>query len=137
MQATMNVTEVRANFSEFIDRVVREKPQVVKRNRDVVTTLSLPHVNEILKFYEFSMEYEETDGEFVGSIEQIEDIVGSGKSLEELKLNLAHQLIEYAEDYYADFSSYYNAPNRKAHFPYVFRILIQNDVKSVSELIHA
>lgn len=137
MQATLNVTEVRANFSEFIDRVVREKPQVVKRNRDVVTTLSLPHVNEILKFYELTLEYEETNGEFVGSIEQIEDIVGSGKSLEELKLNLATQLAEYAEEYYADFATYYNAPNRKGHFPYVFRILIQNDVKSVSELIHA
>ena len=137
MHATLNVTEVRAKFSEFIDRVVREKPQLVKRNRDVVTTISLSHMNDLLMVYEFTMEYEETDEGFVGSIEQIDDIIGSGKSIEDLKLNLAEQLIEYAEDYYNDFSKYYNAPNRRAHYPYIFRILIQNDVESVRDLIHA
>ncbi|MFS0725690.1 hypothetical protein [Paenibacillus sp. 1P07SE] len=29
-------TQVRANMSAFIDNVVREKPQAIRRNRDVI-----------------------------------------------------------------------------------------------------
>jgi len=69
MQELLNATEVRANFSEFIDTVVREKPRAVKRNRDVVITFSLQHTSEILSHYILTFDYEQDeDGKYVGSI---------------------------------------------------------------------
>jgi antitoxin YefM len=49
MEAILNATEVRANFSGFFDSVVRERPQFVKRNRDIIAAVS--HVGSIY-FYD-------------------------------------------------------------------------------------
>ncbi len=135
MQNTLNATDVRANFGDFINTVIRDKPQVVKRNRDLIASFSIPHVEEILSFYEFTMEYEQENKQYVGSLEQIADIIAEGSTLEELRLNLATNLIEYAEDYYKDFQRYYNAPNRHSHFPYVVRVMIQDSLEGVVKLI--
>jgi predicted RNase H-like HicB family nuclease len=135
MQSILNATEVRANFGGFIDTVVRDKPQVVKRNRDVIASFSIPHVLELLSFCELSMEFEEENGHYVGSLEQIDDIVGEGSTLDELRTNLAIQLVEYAQDYYADFKRYYSTPNRRTHFPYVILVNVQNNLEGVVKLI--
>ncbi len=138
MQELLNATEVRANFSEFIDNVVREKPMAVKRNRDVVVMFSLEHISEILSNYVLTFEHEQDeDGKYVGSIKQIEDIVAEGNSLAELRNELARQLVEYAKDYYSNFTRYYNAPNRHAHFFYILRVLLEDDIESVAGMLHA
>ncbi|HBI03426.1 MAG TPA: hypothetical protein DDY49_05285 [Paenibacillaceae bacterium] len=137
MPVVLNATEVRANFGGFIDTVVREKPQAIKRNRDIIVTFSLHQIKDILSAYELTFEYEQDeDGKFVGSIEQIEDIVAEGNTLEELRLELARHLLEYANDYYANFSRYNNAPNRQNHANYVLRILLEDDIESVASMLH-
>lgn len=136
MDAVLNATEVRSNFGGFIDNVVRVKPQFVKRNRDVIASMSIPQLKSLLSAYEFTFEYEETDGKFVGSLEQIEDIIGEGDTLDQLKLDLASQLIEYSSEYFADFDGYQAAPNRKDHAPYILRALIYDSVNEVAELLH-
>lgn len=94
MEDVLNATDVRAEFSKFIDSVVREKPRAVKRNRDIIMSLSLEHFTDLLSRYELSMEFEQDgDGNFYGSIEQIEDIVGQGDTVEELRRYLAIQLV--------------------------------------------
>lgn len=138
MQTLLNATEVRANFGGFIDSVIREKPQLVKRNRDIIVTFSLQHIKDILSAYKLTFEYEQDeDGKFAGSIEQIEDIVAEGDTLEDLRYELARQLVEYAQDYYSNFSRYHNAPNRQHHAFYVFRVLLEDDIEKVANLIHA
>lgn len=137
MQTVLNATEVRANFGGFIDTVVRDKPQAIKRNRDVVVTSSLKFMKEILSAYELTFEYEQDeDGKFVGSIEQIEDIIAEGNTLEELRLELARKLVDYAQDYYSDFSRYSNAPNRRNHAYYVLRVLLEDDAENVTSMLH-
>lgn len=137
MEAVLNATEVRANFGEFIDTVVRVKPQVVKRNRDFIFTTSLPMMRFLLSSYELNYEYEvDEDGRYAGSIEEIEFIVADGANLEELRANLVHHLMDYAHDYMNEFPRYFNAPNTKKHAPYVLRVLLEDDAESVASMLH-
>lgn len=135
MQSVLNATEVRSNFGGFIDDVVRKKPQFVKRNRDVITSISVDQLKQLLEVYEFTFEYEEEDGVFTGSIEQVEDIVSESGSLSQLRNDLAEQLVDYSREYYDSYSEYIAAPNRKAHAPYILRVLLYNDVSEVAELL--
>ncbi|KEQ25167.1 MULTISPECIES: hypothetical protein [Paenibacillus] len=138
MQTLLNATEVRANFGGFIDSVVREKPQAVKRNRDVILAFSKQQMKELLSAYELTFEYEQDeDGVYAGSIEQIEDIVADAETLEGLRFELARQLVEYAIDYEANYSRYYNSPNRHKHAPYVLRVILEDDIESVARMFHA
>lgn len=138
LNTLLNATDVRANFGEFIDTVVREKPQAIKRNRDVILAFSKQQMKELLAVYELTMEFEQDDdGRYAGSIEQIEDIVAEAESLEQLRLELARQLIEYAIDYEHNYLRYYNTPNRHKHAPYILRVLFEDDMESVAQLIHA
>jgi predicted RNase H-like HicB family nuclease len=137
MQAVLNATQVRANFGEFID-TLRERPQTVKRNRDIFISFSKQQMQELLEVYGFTFEYEEDeDGRYAGSIEQIDFIVADGEDLDELRLELARQLIEYAKDYEANYTRYFNAPNTRAHAPYVIRVLLEDDIEAVSRMFHA
>lgn len=138
MQSILNATEVRANFGGFIDTIVREKPQAIKRNRDVIMAFSKQQMKELLSVYELTFEYEQDeDGRYAGSIEQIEDIVGDGATLDELRTELARHLIEYAVDYETNYSRFYNTPNRHKHAPYVLRVLLEDDIDSVVRMFHA
>lgn len=138
MEAVLNATEVRANFGSFIDNVVRQKPQVIKRNRDVIVALSQENLKSALSIYELTIEFEQDqDGRFAGSIEQIPDLVADGKTLDELRMKLAHYLVEYARDYYADFNRFYNSPNRRSHAYYLLRVLLEDNYEVVLDMLHA
>ncbi|MCD9025099.1 hypothetical protein [Cohnella silvisoli] len=138
MQTVLNATDVRANFGEFIDTIVREKPQAVKRNRDVIMAISKQQMKELLSVYELTFEYEQDeDGRYAGSLEQIEDIVADAETLEELRNELARHLVEYSIDYEANYSRYYNTPNRHKHAPYVLRVLLEDDIELVAQMFHA
>lgn len=138
MQIVLNATDVRANFGGFIDTIVREKPQAIKRNRDVIMAFSKQHMKELLSVYELTFEYEQDeDGRYAGSIEQIDDIVADAETLVELKYELARQLVEYAIDYETNYSRYYNTLNRHKHAPYILRALMEDDIESVAQMFHA
>ncbi|MFM9280543.1 hypothetical protein [Paenibacillus jiagnxiensis] len=138
MQTVLNATEVRANFGGFIDTIVRDKPQAIKRNRDIIMAFSKQQMKELLSVYELTFEYEQDeDGRYVGSIEQIDDIVADAETLEELKYELSRSLVEYAIDYEANYSRYYNTPNRHKHAPYILRVLLEDDIESVARMFHA
>jgi predicted RNase H-like HicB family nuclease len=138
MKTVLNATDVRANFGGFIDTIVREKPQAIKRNRDVIMAISKQHMKELLSVYELTFEYEQDeDGRYAGSIEQVEDIVADAQTLDELRIELARQLVEYAIEYEDNYSRYYNTPNRHKHAPYVLRVLLEDDIESVARMFHA
>ncbi len=130
-------TQVRANMGSFIDTVVREKPQAVRRNRDVIVAASIDQMRFFLSAYDLKFEYEQDENNrFAGSVEEIAFIVGDGETLDELRLDLARQLVEYAHDYFNDYIRYYNAPNTRSHAPYVFRVLLEDDIDAVSHMLH-
>ena len=137
MQEVINATDVRKEWGSFIDNVVRFKPAVVKRNRDYLAAISLEHFELVLTHYRFTLEYEkEADGSFSGSLKEL-DLLANADSLEALKTEIIEELVEYAHEYMNEFEKYFNAPNRKHHFPYVMRVVIQKDKEVIRGLIDA
>jgi predicted RNase H-like HicB family nuclease len=136
IQDLLNVTQVRNDFSQFVDKVLFEKPQAVKRNRDVFWSISQNVTLELLSGFTFAMESEqEEDGTYVGSLLQVPDIIAYGATQEEMIEDAAQQLVEYAQDYYTNFQRYYHSPNRKSHLPFILNVLTQENLDGVKALI--
>lgn len=132
----INATEVRKKWSEFIDVVVRKHPISFKRNRDVLTILSMEHVDGMLSKYELNMSiFNEEDGTITATLDEI-DIAVNAATIEDVHEQLLTDIVQYALDYMEDFEMYFHAPNRKAHFPYVYKILLsEHDVDKLKAMI--
>ncbi|SCZ78126.1 hypothetical protein [Acidaminobacter hydrogenoformans] len=122
MNQPLNATEVRKHWSEFIDSVVRNKPAQVKRNRDLLAVLSMDQLEALLESQKIKIcVIQEEDGTFTGSIDNL-DLAANESSIEQLKQTLLQDLVEYASEYMDNFDLYFKSPNRKAHFPYVYKV---------------
>jgi hypothetical protein len=134
MQEVMSATEVRKEWSTWIDKI-REKPSVVKRTHDYFVGISVEHLIKLLEPYKFEMEINtEEDGSFVASLKGF-DLVVAAQDEGEARKDMAHELLEYAQDYFAEFDLYYRAPNRQEHFPYLLNVLLLNDILEIERLI--
>lgn len=133
---TINSTEVRNNFSYYIDTVVREKPIAIKRNRDVLLFLSEQMVKDLLENLRFQAEITNEDGINVGTVTGF-DLVVEAESEQEVIQKLAEELLDYAQDYMNDFKLHYNAPHRKSHHPYVLKVLLASTIKEITGFIDA
>lgn len=132
---TMNATDVRKDWSEVVDKVVREKPQFIKRTRDYLVLSDVSFMETLLNAYHFSAEKAiEDDGSVTLSLNEI-DLVENGQTENEAKRKLADSILEYSENFYHDFNYWRTAPNRKAHIPYVFKALILGTAEKIGELI--
>jgi len=132
---TISATEVRKEWSLVVDNVVRQRPQFIKRTRDYLMLTNLDMMEEVLSAYHFSAEqYKEDDGSITLSLNEI-DLIENAPTLEAAKIALAKSILEYAEDFYKDFSYWGSAPNRKSHIPYVLKALILNDPEKIGEQI--
>jgi len=78
---------------------------------------------------------QDENGYYAGNIEQIPDIVAGGETLNELRIKLAHQLVEYAIDYYSDFNRYFNSLNRRSHANTLLQILNKNEFENILEML--
>ncbi|WP_156779582.1 hypothetical protein [Desulforamulus reducens] len=135
MQEVLNATEVRKEWGSFIDTVVREKPKMVKRNRDFFLAMSIKHIKTILIGYKIEAHYiEEKDGTVTATFANF-DLVVNAPTQEAARRALAEELIEYAKEYFNEFQLYYNSPNRQPHFPYIMAVLLQDDLEGVIKLI--
>ena len=131
----MNATEVRKEWSTVVDATVREKPQFFKRTRDLVFLSDFHFMEELLEGYSYSaVLMKEDDGSVTLALNEI-DLVENGKDEYDARLKLASAILEYAEDYYSDFSYWGSAPNRKSHIPYVFKALFIGDIQKIGESI--
>ena len=132
---TMNATEVRKEWSTVIDEVVRERPAFIKRTRDRMFLANMETVSVLLDQYHFSAtRFKESDGSVTLSLNEI-DLIENGKTEEEARHLLAESIMEYATEYYDNFSVWSSAPNRKPHIPYVLKALITDDVSVLERSI--
>lgn len=137
MLAVQKATDVRKEFSRFINGVLYQQPAIVQRNSDYFAALSLDHLEALLKAYRFQVEYEqEENGSYSGSLIGF-DIVANAQSLHGLRVRLAEELVDYAHEYVEEFALYSRTPNRSPHFPYIFRVLIKPELEHVVALIDA
>lgn len=131
----MNATDVRKEWSTVTESVVRERPQFIKRTRDKMVLASLPLFENILDVYNFTAKkMVEDDGSITLSLNEI-DLVENADNEEAAILALSKSILEYAEDYFNEFSLWSVAPNRKGHIPYVLKALILDDPEKIGELI--
>lgn len=131
----MNASHVRQNFSSFIDGVVRDRPAVVRRNRDHFAALSVEHIHLVLECYRFTVNVvQEADGSVTGSLHEV-DLVANTPDVDQLKAALAADLVDYAKEYMENFAQYFHSSNRRGHLPYVLRVLLQPDVSAVAALL--
>jgi len=134
---TIPATDIRKNFSSAIDTVVREKPVALKRNRDNLMLLSNTQILGLLNDCVFKPAFiSEEDGSITATLDGF-DLVINAANREEAITKLAEELVDYATEYYDQFQLYFNANNRKQHFPYILRVLLAEDLDEVKALIHA
>ena len=135
MLQLMNATDVRKDWSTVVDATVRVKPQFFKRTRDHVFLSDFNFMEELLAGYTYSaIRMEEEDGSVTLALNEI-DLVENGKDEDDARSKLASSILEYAEDYYADFSYWGSAPNRKSQIPYVFKALFMGDTQKIGDSI--
>jgi hypothetical protein len=119
-----NATDVRRDWSTVIEKAVREKPQFIKRTRDTMILADLNLLEDLLSAYQYTAEkFFEDDGSVTLSLNEI-DLVENGKNESEARYLLGKSILEYAEDFYKEFSLFSTAQNRKNHVPYVLKALI-------------
>ena len=135
MKTVLKSTDVRKDWSKFIDEVKWVRPAFVKRNRDIIAVLSIELLEFILKDYKLTVTVQqEEDGSYTGIFNEI-DLMANSKDMETLEVELAKELLEYSEEYINEFRLYYNSPNRKNHFPYVYKTLLaSNDIDKIKKM---
>jgi len=135
MHTTISATDVRKNWSQFNDDIIREGPRFVRRNRDEWAALSSEHLQAAFDHLPISaIIYYEEDGTITMSLKEI-DIVENADSIEDVIDLTADSLIDYAQEYMDSFSKYYNSVNRKAHLPFILKVIAQPDYETVKSLI--
>ncbi|MEQ8201913.1 MAG: hypothetical protein ABRQ24_10890 [Syntrophomonadaceae bacterium] len=133
----LNASEVRNEFSSFIDTVVREKPMVFKRNRDRVLSISTEQAKNLLESHRFKATLiPEEDGSVTITLEDF-DLAVNAPDRDQAILKLAEELAEYSQDYFDQFSLYFNAANRRKHFPYVLKVALAEGIQEVAGFIDA
>ena len=130
----LNATDVRKNWSITLDSVVHDKPAYIKRTRDEIAMMDVRMLSYLLKIYQYIAEkYVEPDGSITLSLKDM-DLVVNSIDEESAKDELSGEILEYAEEYYKDFSIWSTATNRQNHIPYVIKALMM-DRESIRESI--
>lgn len=131
----INATDVRKEWSSVVDKVVRDKPQFIKRTRDRMWLSNLATMEEILSAYQFTAEkFIEEDDSVTLSLNEI-DLVENASSEKAARRLMAYAIMDYASDFYKDYSYWSSASNRRGHIPYIFKALIMDDVDRLGESI--
>lgn len=131
----LNATDVRRDWSSVMERAVREKPQFIKRTRDHMVLMDIRLLEVLLAAYRYTaVKAIEVDGSVTLYLNEL-DLVENAETEPEAKLLLGSAILDYAEDFYQDFSVWSSAPNRKSHIPYVLKALIIDDPKKIGESI--
>ena len=132
---TLKATDVRRDWSAVMETTVREKPQFIKRTRDYMVLADAKLFENLLSVYQFTADkLMEEDGSVTLSLKEI-DLVENGKTEGEARLLLGKAILDYAEDFYKEFTLWSAAPNRKAHIPYVLKALTMDDSKKIGDAV--
>ncbi len=137
MFETEQASNVRKEWSFFMDKVLHEKPAIIKRRRDSIAAISLEHLHALLSGIKFQVNLKrEKDETWTAMLKDIDLAVNAETKTKALN-SLAQDLMDYANEYMNEFELYYRSHNRKADFPYIVKVLLQKDQKAVLDLLDA
>ena len=138
MLAEMKFTEARNQFTSVIDRVQSLSPVVIKPRKQSESPTFLMNealVHELLQGVRFEVNvFREEDGSITLGVDELELYV-NGESEEDAFEQLAEDAIYYAQEYMKEPNRYFNAPNRRHHFPYLFKVLLCDNKAEVKRLL--
>jgi hypothetical protein len=127
MKTLMRSADVRKNWSETINSVIRQRPLFIQRNRDRMAFMSIEQLQLLLDPFKLTIRIAtEENGSFTGVIEEL-DLLENASSISKLKIKLINELFVYCEEYMTEFQKYYHSTNRRKHFPYIYKALAYED----------
>lgn len=131
----MNETDVRRNWSEVLERVIHNKPAFIKINQDRMMLSNIDFIRNFLLDCEFSAEkFIEDDGTVTLSLNEIA-LVENAPTEAEAIYTLAKAILDYAVDFYNNFSFWSSVPSNKFEIPYVFKALVLGNISKIVECI--
>jgi antitoxin YefM len=130
-------SDVRQNFSEYVDIVIHDHPVFVARHRHLFAWFNPEQIAMLLDGVTFHTEVDvDENGEYIATVQEIDDLVVRGETRETALRNMAKLMADYAEEYLtSSFKLFFNAPNRRSHFPLVLKIALQDSLDGVVRLL--
>jgi len=137
MLSEFNLTEARKEFSSLYDQVFNMyQPAIIKRKKsEEVMVLRVDQQKMLLANYSLKPEIiKEDDNSITLALDHLE-LFSNGSNLDEAVNDLINDLKIYASDYIQRSQLFLNAPNRKAHFPFILRVLLCESDEEIRQLL--
>lgn len=138
MLAELKFTDARRELTSVIDRVQSLIPVVIqprKKSEEHTFMFKETLVREMLHEYKFNLELtDEEEGSYSYWLDNL-DIYGYGETKEEALNSLVEDLVMYAKQYTDNPVRYFNAPNRRAHLPFVLKVMVCNNAEEVKQML--
>jgi hypothetical protein len=137
MLTTTPFSKARSHLSRIFDEVVEElRPVLIRRKgREEALLLRREHLEALLEpFVVRAQVLLEDDGTTTIAVDELEWAVNA-PTREEAARELVADLRRYATDYLSRAPIFLRAPNRRAHFPYVLRILLAATDDQVRQML--
>lgn len=126
-------SDVRQDWSRFVDEVIHKSPKFVQRNeRDIFVSMNLEYMAVIMDSVRYcvEVEYDDESKEFIATMQDFW-FVEASETEEKVVQKLADQLMDFAADYYKDLTIYQATKDFKKQFPLILKALITDDTKRI------
>ena len=132
-----NFSTARSNFKNVFDTVsIQQRPLIIHRHRDEVFLISRHLQKELLAGFTLTAEVlPEEDGSVTLAVDALE-IAVNGVNREAAAQELIRELKLYAEEYLRRINLFVHAPNRRAHLPFVLRIMLADNDDEILQMVN-
>ncbi len=127
---TISATQVRKTWSETCDSAARVRPAFIKRTRDVFMLVNSNDLIKLLRYVNYHAKVLKEKEGVTLSLEEM-DLVVHAETEDAALTKMASDILEYAEEYYDNYSLYSASPNRAEHAPYIIKALLLDDVEKI------
>ena len=137
MLTATGFSEARSQLSRLFDEAFEELRPVLIRRKGREEALLLRRENLEVLLEPFALRAQvirEDDGSVTIAVDELEWAVNA-PTRDAATRELVQDLRRYAEDYLARAQVFLRAPNRRAHFPYVLRILLAETDEQVRRML--
>lgn len=130
-QLAVSSEQVSKSLDKYLDAVNRGRPLFIKHGDKYAVALELDLVKRLVADVTFSVEVtREVDDSYILTSEGF-DMIATGQTLEEAEQQLAEELSEYAQDYFAEVDVWSRDKHRASQIRELLCILVTNSEKEL------
>ena len=122
-------------MSSFFDSVIHEKPIILKRRKYEAVLAERSLLQMMLEYAKINVTCVQSKDKWVYRASTL-DVFGEGESKLDAENNLCEALLKYANDVYDNFMFYYYGQNIKSKLPYIFNILLCENIEDVKNILN-